>query len=178
MEEAASQLKPTAESTKLNWRGIGKAWTSEEITVVINLFNDGHSMGKIAEDVGRSRGSIAGKLDRARKAGLLKPAGEKVISRNIFKSHKNLRANTALIARGLMPRPARLVLVKKKERVRLKLIESDTAVTFAELQPTMCKWPMGDPKQSDFRFCGCRRLVDKPYCEAHTLLAVRTYINR
>lgn len=176
MEQAASQLKPTAESTRLSWRGTGTAWTAEEITKVIKLFNDGFSMGMIAEDTGRSRGSISGKIDRARKAGLLRPAVEKTTaqSRNVFQSHKNLRANTGLIAKGLMPRPVRLIVVAKKERVRLRLIESDTAVTFAELEFHHCKWPLGDPKRSDFRFCGCRRLTDKPYCETHTTLADRS----
>lgn len=175
--EAVSQLKATTEVNKLNWRGTGTSWTIEEVTRVIKLFNDGFSMGMIAEDTGRSRGSIAGKIDRARKAKLLKPAVEKTTaqSRNVFKSHKNLRANTGLMAKGLMPRPARLLIVPKKERIRLRLIENDTEVTFAELQPNMCKWPLGDPKQSDFRFCGCRRLSDKPYCEAHNLTAIRSY---
>lgn len=180
MEQAASQLKPTAESTRLSWRGTGTAWTAEEITKVIKLFNDGFSMGMIAEDTGRSRGSISGKIDRARKAGLLRPAVEKTTaqSRNVFQSHKNLRANTGLIAKGLMPRPVRLIVVAKKERVRLRLIESDTAVTFAELEFHHCRFPFGDPKLSDFRFCGKNKCHESPYCVEHKQLVTRTATNR
>lgn len=167
--DLASQLKPIS-----NWRGVGTVWTTEEITKVVGLFNDGHSMGKIAQQVQRSRGSIAGKLDRARKAGLLKPAAEKP-NRNIFKSHKNLRENIVAKHQEKLLYVRQPEVIKKKDRIRLRLIESDTEVTFAELEAIHCKWPFGDPKQSDFRFCGCRRLVDKPYCEAHTLSAARTY---
>lgn len=30
-----------------------------------------------------------------------------------------------------------------------------------------CRFPVGDPRASDFHFCGKARLPDKPYCEAH-----------
>lgn len=31
-----------------------------------------------------------------------------------------------------------------------------------------CMWPIGDPKEKDFRFCGAGALPDKPYCAEHT----------
>lgn len=33
------------------------------------------------------------------------------------------------------------------------------------LGPHMCKWPIGDPRDHDFTFCG--RKTDRTYCEAH-----------
>ena len=30
-----------------------------------------------------------------------------------------------------------------------------------------CRWPFGDPRAADFRFCGKPALPDKPYCAAH-----------
>lgn len=38
-----------------------------------------------------------------------------------------------------------------------------------------CRWPIGDPKMPDFRFCGAEAKADgddfKPYCEEHCRLA-------
>lgn len=35
-----------------------------------------------------------------------------------------------------------------------------------------CKWPIGDPKEPDFRFCGCKEVVPgKPYCQPHCDIA-------
>ena len=33
-----------------------------------------------------------------------------------------------------------------------------------------CKFPIGDPKSPDFRFCNEMRLVGSPYCAGHTTL--------
>jgi hypothetical protein len=63
----------------------------------------------------------------------------------------------------------------KKQRVRLRLIDDQNQVTFAQLEPHHCRWPIGDPRQSDFRFCGCKRLTGKPYCEEHVVKAGKMY---
>jgi GcrA cell cycle regulator len=36
-----------------------------------------------------------------------------------------------------------------------------------------CAWPIGDPGQSDFRFCGERPEPSRPYCAAHCAQAYR-----
>jgi GcrA cell cycle regulator len=35
----------------------------------------------------------------------------------------------------------------------------------------VCMWPLGHPTDDDFRFCGGRPSVGKPYCEHHAALA-------
>ncbi len=34
-----------------------------------------------------------------------------------------------------------------------------------------CMWPVGDPKQPDFHFCGAAVEVGRPYCATHCALA-------
>lgn len=34
-----------------------------------------------------------------------------------------------------------------------------------------CMWPVGDPKQSDFHFCGEQAELGKPYCTKHCAVA-------
>jgi GcrA cell cycle regulator len=51
------------------------------------------------------------------------------------------------------------------ERAEIREIpRSKHNVTFLELGPHHCRYPIGDPKTTDFRFCGALRLDDKPYC--------------
>jgi len=38
-----------------------------------------------------------------------------------------------------------------------------------------CLWPIGDPSDSDFHFCGAQPMPGKPYCSEH---AARAYITR
>ncbi len=40
---------------------------------------------------------------------------------------------------------------------------------------TKCLWPIGDPGDSDFRFCGADSLPGKPYCSEH---CARAYVTK
>lgn len=33
--------------------------------------------------------------------------------------------------------------------------------------PRDCRWPLGDPGEEAFRFCGCPRLARGSYCAVH-----------
>lgn len=44
-------------------------------------------------------------------------------------------------------------------------------VSLLELKLNSCRWPIGDPKDADFHFCGADTVTGKPYCEEHCKLA-------
>lgn len=44
-------------------------------------------------------------------------------------------------------------------------------VTFARLKPEHCRFPEGDPRLPDFRYCGCRQVPGLPYCQHHAEIA-------
>jgi GcrA cell cycle regulator len=44
-------------------------------------------------------------------------------------------------------------------------------VTIVELRESMCKWPIGDPSSSEFRYCGSPSHNGTPYCQYHGKLA-------
>jgi len=39
--------------------------------------------------------------------------------------------------------------------------------TLATLELHDCRWPIGDPRNADFHFCGARQMAGRPYCELH-----------
>ncbi len=43
-------------------------------------------------------------------------------------------------------------------------------VTIVDLKEAMCKWPLGDPTSSEFRYCGAGAAT-APYCSYHAKLA-------
>ena len=60
------------------------------------------------------------------------------------------------------PRPqpvAELVIPKAERKSILQLTEFT------------CKWPVGDPTQEDFYFCGRRSETGMPYCDHHARVA-------
>jgi len=42
-------------------------------------------------------------------------------------------------------------------------------VTTLTLNSRTCKWPIGDPTDRDFHYCGRRPGSGRPYCDAHEL---------
>ena len=62
---------------------------------------------------------------------------------------------------GLTGRPSP---IKKKK-------PASPHTTFMQLTERMCKWPFGDPKKSDFHFCGKPADVSVPYCREHIAIA-------
>ena len=72
-------------------------------------------------------------------------------------------ALTPMIVPVAEPRyqPAEEVVIPISERV-----------TLMELKETMCRWPLGDPTQQDFRFCGLKSSGGLgPYCGYHAGVA-------
>lgn len=42
---------------------------------------------------------------------------------------------------------------------------------FAGIGRNDCVWPLGQPLEPGFRFCGARALFERPYCAEHAALA-------
>ena len=40
-------------------------------------------------------------------------------------------------------------------------------ITTIALTVDTCRWPFGDPTESDFHYCGKPPLIGQPYCEMH-----------
>ncbi len=45
------------------------------------------------------------------------------------------------------------------------------------LNERMCQWPIGNPRDADFHFCGAVATPDRPYCEDHCAIAYRRKSN-
>ncbi|SEA15568.1 GcrA family cell cycle regulator [Rubrimonas cliftonensis] len=51
-------------------------------------------------------------------------------------------------------------------------------VTLMDLTERVCKWPIGDPTDPAFRFCGLPAQQGKPYCAAHVAVAFQPMSSR
>lgn len=43
-----------------------------------------------------------------------------------------------------------------------------------DLESCDCRWPIGDPRQSGFHFCGAQAALGRPYCIEHWQLSFVT----
>lgn len=51
-------------------------------------------------------------------------------------------------------------------------------LSLMELTERTCKWPIGDPTEDDFAFCGLPSVPGKPYCEHHVAVAYQPMSSR
>jgi len=69
----------------------------------------------------------------------------------------------AILARG-SSRPARRPHVPPAEELVIPVNERKYIQTLTE---SCCRWPIGDPQQPEFHFCGKTKIPGLPYCEVH-----------
>ena len=56
---------------------------------------------------------------------------------------------------------------KQKQAAQIK----QSKVSLMDLKLNSCRWPIGDPKDDDFHFCGADTVTGKPYCSEHCKIA-------
>jgi GcrA cell cycle regulator len=81
-------------------------------------------------------------------------------------SARTVHGNTALALAEAPAEVAKLVRAPEEVVVPLSL-----RVTIVDLRESMCKWPLGDPSSSEFRYCGSPVNSGTPYCQHHGKLA-------
>lgn len=70
---------------------------------------------------------------------------------------------------GLPTRPSP-IKTEKKEAIKEKP-KKIGHVTLMDLKLSSCRWPIGDPKEDSFHFCGAQTTTGKPYCPEHCKVA-------
>lgn len=163
-------------------------WTDERVEKLKKLWADGLSASQIAAQLGGvSRNAVIGKVHRLHLPGRAKSGGSggartkraaaaprapsAGYSRSTSGRSSAPRSSGGASAavkqdlsvealREMDPRPVEDVVVPISRRLPL-----------TELTEKTCKWPIGDPLNEDFHFCGNESPDGAPYCGYHAKLA-------
>ncbi len=123
-------------------------WTDEKVEILTELWREGQSARQIAEVLGDGVTRNA-VIGKANRLGLSKPSKSSVTRKQ-----------------------------RKEERIKAKLMAPEGGATILTLTSSTCRWPIGDPGDEDFRFCGGPANPSQPYCEYHAQLAYQTATSR
>jgi len=142
------------------------AWTEDRVEVLTKLWAEGLSASQIAKQLGGvTRNAVIGKVHRLGLSGRATPS----------RPRKAAKPSTprAKISTPRAPRTPRKVAIvtPPPPPVEAKRLASGEFATILTITDHMCKWPIGDPSKSDFRFCGRKTEASDPYCQAHSTLA-------
>ena len=150
------------------------SWNDERVETLKKLWSEGLSASQIAGRIGGvTRNAVIGKVHR------LGLSGRATTSR--IKSHRPRRtavqtkrianpANRSRFAQSGNPAVRHLYqsdtepYVAPIEEMVIPLAERKYIQTLMEVD---CRWPIGDPQETDFHFCGKRKVNGLPYCEHH-----------
>ncbi|MDJ0920151.1 MAG: GcrA family cell cycle regulator [Henriciella sp.] len=151
------------------------AWTEDRVEVLKKLWAEGHSASQIAKELGGvTRNAVIGKVHRLGLSGRATP------SRPVKRPPRLARPKPRVQPDGsvVTPRPAapssdaQTRTVEKAVMVTLppQPLADGEAATILTLRDSMCKWPIGDPADPKFAFCG-RKATCGPYCAEHAKVA-------
>lgn len=149
-------------------------WTEERVERLKRLVKEGLSNTQIAKQLGGSatRNSVGGKIDRlglrgaverptAKSAAVYVPRAPKPASdfgRAPVEDNRKTR---------LHPAGNRVYLVAEDRPLPPERDTAPGSATQATLGAHMCKWPIGDPQDAGFTYCGARAVGKRPYCPTH-----------
>lgn len=149
-------------------------WTEERVEVLRNLWLAEFSASLIAAELGgTSRSAVIGKIHRLGLCGRGKPA----------LSVKPQRKPRAVGRRAYRPVAIGNMALKAGTDTRLEhqarmfepvAVPIAKMLTIETLTERTCRWPVGDPCEGGFRFCGHDSLEGVPYCPYHTGVAYRS----
>lgn len=128
------------------------SWTDERVALLRKMWGEGRTAAEIAKELGDvTRNAVIGKAHRLKLSNRVSP----IQQNNKKPAAKSADARPAV--RNVVKAPPPVIQVK--------------AIKFIDLKERMCRWPLGDPKDPDFLFCGCDAAPGLPYCGDHARLA-------
>lgn len=161
------------------------SWTDERVELLKKLWTEGLSASQIASRMGGvTRNAVIGKVHRLGLSGRATPtrtarprprrarAPSHPSGQTMFRSS----GNTALKVQQEMepeaapepePTPIREIEIPPGERRTILTLTEHT-----------CKWPIGDPGDEEFHFCGRKPQAGMPYCPHHARIAYQPVQDR
>ncbi|MFH0302666.1 GcrA family cell cycle regulator [Bradyrhizobium sp. 31Argb] len=147
-------------------------WTPQRVDELTKLWAAGNTAAQIAGELGNvTRNAVIGKVHRLGLDGRVK-------AKNGLAPKRERPARVRLRRAAYDARRVTKVAAALAEIPESPASDSSAPTSFAcrgvsllELKDETCRWPMGDPAQPGFVFCGNQALAVSPYCAHHGRMA-------
>ena len=163
-------------------------WNAETIACLRVLWAEGHSTAEIGRRMGLTKNSIVGKAHRLQlpprpspirygQAG--KPEAVPKLGPQGDQPLLSSAPSDAVCGEQIVQKLKAAAKSSKRKKGRsLSSPKSSSPVSSGQLDgyvrgpvPKSCCWPLGEPGQRDFHFCGASATPGKPYCSEHAKIA-------
>ena len=133
-------------------------WTDERVSELSRLWAAGYSASAIGRMLGVSKNAVVGKAHRMRLEARPSP----------------IRRDQRAPMHRRVPMPTRPSM-EERPVVAAPPPPPPRWTVRRNADGPSCLWPIGDPSEADFHFCGAQSVEGKPYCPEH---CARAYITR
>ena len=164
-------------------------WTDERVETLKKLWMEGLSASQIAGELGEgvTRNAVIGKVHRLKLSARAKPtnttprarpasrpAPRRVASPSVGMSSAANKPRMTMSRPQVMGATALAASPEMDTELYVApasaelFIPEDKRLSLLQLTEATCKWPIGDPLNKDFYFCGQHSLDTGPYCDFHS----------
>jgi GcrA cell cycle regulator len=139
------------------------AWNDDRIAALKSLYKAGHSAGQIAAELGCSRNAVIGKINRLGIRNRLDMRAKPGTPRT--REETGRLAIETKMSPFLPPDPLTPAVMRR--------------CTILQLTDKICHFPIGDPREPGFHFCGNDGAGDGvPYCPYHARMSYQLAADR
>lgn len=139
------------------------AWTDEMVEGLRSMWKQGLTTNEIAKNLGVSKNSIVGKVHRLNLTARPSPIKKKDDEEEEVETKPAKPAAKPVKKITITPVEIKTPVHDKKA--------SKNGVCLTELDNHTCRWPLGDPRDENFCFCGKKVRSGQTYCEEHAAVA-------
>lgn len=148
-------------------------WTDEVVEELRRMWDKGMTTGQIAKALNVTKNSIIGKVHRlclTARPSPIKKMPAKDVNKKPVAAEKKTRS-TPSSSKSVSNENNKTI----DEAVSSANLPEELNIPLVKLDNHTCRWPLGDPRDDDFCFCGRRIKTGQTYCEEHAAIAyVRT----
>ena len=167
------------------------SWTDERVDLLRKLWIEGLSASRIAAELagGVTRNAVIGKVHRLGLSGRNKG----IVNATPVRVRSPLKP-VGQPARSPVAQGAMALMMRGENPIALhggmlgaaptrpsgdNVVPLAETVTIMDLRESMCRWPVGDPSSSEFRYCGSKAPIGEgPYCAHHSRMAYQPVQDR
>lgn len=141
-------------------------WTDESVEELKRMWDRGMTTGQIAKALNVTKNSIIGKVHRlclTARPSPIKKATESDGKKSSDTKGRGLK-NTGQSANNSENE-------NEKFLSSANTVVEETNIPLVKLDNHTCRWPLGDPRDDDFCFCGKKVRAGQTYCDEHAAVA-------
>ena len=149
------------------------SWNDERVATLTRLWAEGLSASHIATELGGiTRNAVIGKVHRLGLSGRAKSPATATPRPRKTRAHQQMIRVARPVARGNTALATAFDYENEAEpEVVDNVVPMGQRRSLLELTEHSCRWPIGDPGDADFFFCGGPTTTSLPYCSHHCRVA-------